>query len=695
MSYVPMWRATARALAELGCAAFFIGGHAPRPASVPPALGRCWRSCCSTIVVRAADLEARALFVRGGLYGSVRETLGHASGDRGRGGAARRSADARRAGRGGGRPLPGGIRPERRRHHGAEPRRRQRADDVRAGRDRRRLVDAAPGTIARTSGQSRRRLAASVAVLLFLVAVRNTVGAVLGGSRRSPAAAVQRGRCALAATFWDSCCRRSAASNRSARRRWTSSSRGSATCSESLRLVSGYGVVITAGLAFLFAVRCAIRASGARRRSAGVAYQLAAPVWLRLALVSLVAAAAAVFLAATIRSTARGAYGVLARLVDEGFLDDRWRALHHRFGTPWRSIDAVAVAQIAIVLVSGGEASWIARGYAIAVVITAVLKLAALIRYRAIRTEPRAYRVPVNVTIGGHEWPLGLDRRGSAPRRRGRRPRGDCRPPSLAGLRAGRGADGRARRLEAIGRAQPDRPRRCARRISAAAVRRCGSAPRGGASRKFPGAGAPAARARASRQRAARRRRSRRRGDDGPAGRRGRSRRSARGSARDRRGAAAVLGRDGGWRSAKGAAVRLMIVPGVNVFDSVIETALRLKSSEIHIGESETLSADDQARLLGDAWERAQQAVRRRRPTGRPSPPRHALPRITWARTRPLSAPRISNTSTGSGSTSSGPLVQRAPPRCGARGVDTYGTRTERSQPRCHAAAGARHGAAG
>jgi hypothetical protein len=55
----------------------------------------------------------------------------------------------------------------------------------------------------------------------------------------------------------------------------------------------------------------------------------------------------------------------------------------------------------------------------------------------------------------------------------------------------------------------------------------------------------------------------------------------------------------------EGRGVRLMIVPGVNVFDSVVETALRLKSAEIHVGESETLSADDQARLLGDAWERA------------------------------------------------------------------------------------------
>jgi magnesium transporter len=51
--------------------------------------------------------------------------------------------------------------------------------------------------------------------------------------------------------------------------------------------------------------------------------------------------------------------------------------------------------------------------------------------------------------------------------------------------------------------------------------------------------------------------------------------------------------------------VRLLVVPGVNIFDALIETALRLESSEIHVGESETLSADDQARLLGNAWERA------------------------------------------------------------------------------------------
>src|SRR6185436_10453328 len=52
-----------------------------------------------------------------------------------------------------------------------------------------------------------------------------------------------------------------------------------------------------------------------------------------------------------------------------------------------------------------------------------------------------------------------------------------------------------------------------------------------------------------------------------------------------------------------GRAVSLVIVPAANVFDAVAETVVRLQSSEVFVGESESLAAADQARLLGDAWE--------------------------------------------------------------------------------------------
>ncbi len=49
--------------------------------------------------------------------------------------------------------------------------------------------------------------------------------------------------------------------------------------------------------------------------------------------------------------------------------------------------------------------------------------------------------------------------------------------------------------------------------------------------------------------------------------------------------------------------VRLLIVPTHNVFDAAVAAILRLQSSEIYVGESSSLSADEQARLLGEAWE--------------------------------------------------------------------------------------------
>jgi magnesium transporter len=52
--------------------------------------------------------------------------------------------------------------------------------------------------------------------------------------------------------------------------------------------------------------------------------------------------------------------------------------------------------------------------------------------------------------------------------------------------------------------------------------------------------------------------------------------------------------------------IRLLIVPTHNVFDAAVATILRLQSSEIYVGESSSLSAGEQARLLGEAWERAE-----------------------------------------------------------------------------------------
>jgi hypothetical protein len=53
----------------------------------------------------------------------------------------------------------------------------------------------------------------------------------------------------------------------------------------------------------------------------------------------------------------------------------------------------------------------------------------------------------------------------------------------------------------------------------------------------------------------------------------------------------------------EGKSVSLLVVPATNVFDAIVGTAHRLGSSKIVCGLSNKLSADDQGKLTGDAWE--------------------------------------------------------------------------------------------
>src|SRR5262249_42585966 len=331
---------------------------------------------------------------------------------------------------------------------------------------------------------------------------------------------------------------------------------------------------------------------------------MAAPRAMRLPLIVAVTLAAAVFLAATVRSTSTAAHGVLARLVDEGVLPDRWRRLHPRFGTSFRLIDATAVSQVAAVFVSGGEIAWLARVYAVGVAASAALKLAALVRYRFLRPGKRAYKMPLNIRVRGAEWPIGLAAAGAPLAIGAIALLLTLDAPSLAGavlvvtltatlsvsartVAAQPATDGATldpfqllpaddvdlRQVEA----RPGnllvpvrKPYTLTHLI--AAIRAAGERDVVAMTVRLVGVDVP----------------------DDPA-------LDPRATDDERQLFSAVIAA----AEHEGRSVRLMIVPGVNVFESVVDTAIRLESAEIHVGESETLSADDQARLLGDAWERA------------------------------------------------------------------------------------------
>ena len=140
------------------------------------------------------------------------------------------------------------------------------------------------------------------------------------------------------------------------------------------------------------------------------------------------------------------------------------------------------------------------------------------------------------------------------------------------------------------------------------------SAPRRGAlarshrraPRQRAGAGAQPALAGASRGRAAGRRRSRRRRHDRTPARRRRRRRTPPPTPRRRpheqRLLSEVVARRRAARPSGAAADR---AGAQRLRRDRRRPILRLRSSDVYVGESSTLSADEQARLLGEAWERA------------------------------------------------------------------------------------------
>ena len=185
------------------------------------------------------------------------------------------------------------------------------------------------------------------------------------------------------------------------------------------RLVGAFGLLVTAPIAFLFVtlVPSAEASAWATAPLAGIALHLAGPTWLRVALFTAAVVAAVVFMSATVRSATSGAHLVLTRLVDEGVLRGELRTPHPRFGTPFHVIDATAAAQMSIVLLSGGQIVWLAGAYAVGLTWSAVLKAVALVRFRFLRPDKRAYRVPMNIRLAGREWPVGLMHAGDGTRR--------------------------------------------------------------------------------------------------------------------------------------------------------------------------------------------------------------------------------------------------------------------------------------
>jgi amino acid transporter len=174
-------------------------------------------------------------------------------------------------------------------------------------------------------------------------------------------------------------------------------------------IVCTYALVST-GLISLLAVLIIpdeIRGEYTNNLIGGLAMNLAGPPLLRLIFHAFVVLVGVLILSGAVNTSLIGANGVLNRVAEDGVLVDWFRKPHRRFGTTHHIINMIALLQVGTILASRGDVKLLGEAYAFGVVWSFFFKALGVLALRYQRSD-QEYKVPFNFRIGGVEIPVGL-----------------------------------------------------------------------------------------------------------------------------------------------------------------------------------------------------------------------------------------------------------------------------------------------
>jgi amino acid transporter len=140
----------------------------------------------------------------------------------------------------------------------------------------------------------------------------------------------------------------------------------------------------------------------------GLAMNLQGPFLIRLIFHGFVVVVGTLILAGAVNTAIVGSNGVLNRVSEDGVLSDWFRQPHPRFGTSHRIINIVVGLQILTIFISRGNVTFLANLYAFGVIWSFAMNSLAVLVLRYTKPGERAFHVPLNFTIRGVEVPLGL-----------------------------------------------------------------------------------------------------------------------------------------------------------------------------------------------------------------------------------------------------------------------------------------------
>src|SRR5437868_329665 len=140
----------------------------------------------------------------------------------------------------------------------------------------------------------------------------------------------------------------------------------------------------------------------------GLAMNLEGPFFARLIFHGFVVVVGTLILAGAVNTAIVGSNGVLNRVSEDGVLSAWFRQPHPRFGTSYRIINIVVALQVITIIISHGNVTFLANLYAFGVIWSFAMNGLAVLVLRYTSPGQREFQVPLNLTLRGVQIPVGL-----------------------------------------------------------------------------------------------------------------------------------------------------------------------------------------------------------------------------------------------------------------------------------------------
>jgi len=171
-----------------------------------------------------------------------------------------------------------------------------------------------------------------------------------------------------------------------------------------------YSLVFTSLVSF-FAVMIipdSVRQNYLENLIGGLAMSLHGPLIVRLVFHAFVVVVGTLILAGAVNTAIVGSNGVLNRVSEDGVLSSWFRQPHPRFGTSYRIINVVVALQIITIFISRGDVTFLANLYAFGVIWSFTMNGLAVLVLRYTSPGHRDFQVPFNFNVRGVQIPVGL-----------------------------------------------------------------------------------------------------------------------------------------------------------------------------------------------------------------------------------------------------------------------------------------------